>query len=385
LRQTPRRPEFERALAAGSPCLRKEYSVVVTNLLTLGVNFLRRRKPGTPDTDGHPLAPHPVLGQPRYLKKLSTQGNKHRPILLICETVNICNNDCVICPYGAHDRKKSVMPMPLFAKVVRDYAEMGGGTLSLTPTVGEVFLDKHLPERIRLVAAEGSITNVTITTNATHADRFTGDELSSILRHVRRVHISVYGLDREEHVRITRRDDHDRVLDSIRALIAACDDPAKIAFGFRMFRSHEDAVLRAWMREQFGREYAVSSNVLTYANWGGTFDTSKPLPDDATWLPARRNTEQCLIPLLSYQVFVDGGVSFCPCCDYNATDEFALGNVAEKSLLEICNSPRVRELWNVAVGNRLPEYCRNCTFHVPLASLPQHEYMFDDPVRFFGG
>src|SRR5439155_15774169 len=133
------------------------------------------------------------LGRPEYLRRLSHQG-RNRPLMLICETVNICNNDCVMCPYGVLERKKTHMSMPLFEKVARDYAAMGGGILSLTPMVGEVFLDKLLPQRVRVAAAEPAITGLTVTTNATPADRYSRGELAEMLRGLTRVHVSIYGL-----------------------------------------------------------------------------------------------------------------------------------------------------------------------------------------------
>ena len=60
----------------------------------------------------HPLRNHPVLGRGRYLRRLSHKG-RHRPVMLICETVNICNNDCIICPYSVHSRSKGTMTMQI--------------------------------------------------------------------------------------------------------------------------------------------------------------------------------------------------------------------------------------------------------------------------------
>lgn len=33
----------------------------------------------------------------------------------------------------------------------------------------------------------------------------------------------------------------------------------------------------------------------------------------------------------------------------------------------------------------LPAYCRQCTFHVPVESVKDHLFIFDEPLRFIGG
>jgi hypothetical protein len=43
------------------------------------------------------------------------------------------------------------------------------------------------------------------------------------------------------------------------------------------------------------------------------------------------STTRCFVPLLALQVFANGDVYFCHRCDYNATREFAPGNVREPS------------------------------------------------------
>jgi hypothetical protein len=65
-----------------------------------------------------------------------------RPLMLICETTNICNNHCIICAYDHQTRKKQRMQQDVFRRTLEQYVEIGGGPLSLTPMVGDVFLDR---------------------------------------------------------------------------------------------------------------------------------------------------------------------------------------------------------------------------------------------------
>ena len=74
--------------------------------------------------------------------------NALRPRMVLCETINVCNADCVFCPYGKQTRPRGVMSMELFHKVLTDYEAMGGGYLSLTPVVGDFLLDRELKGRV---------------------------------------------------------------------------------------------------------------------------------------------------------------------------------------------------------------------------------------------
>src|SRR6476620_1626427 len=105
----------------------------------------------------------------------------YRPRALMVETINICNNDCIICPYSSQHRSKQTMSLGLFAKVVRDYATIGGGNIGLTPMTGEVFLDKFLRQRLDLIKSEPSINSVSAITNGSMVHRFSDAQLAQIL------------------------------------------------------------------------------------------------------------------------------------------------------------------------------------------------------------
>ena len=80
--------------------------------------------------------------------------------MLTIETINICNNACIICPYTVHTRARKTMTMAIFRRLVDEYVSIGGGPISLTPMMGEVFLDKLLPQRLLLLRARPEITTI---------------------------------------------------------------------------------------------------------------------------------------------------------------------------------------------------------------------------------
>lgn len=301
----------------------------------------------------------------------SMMGGAMRPAMLKCETVNMCTYECVFCPHVKMDREKKVMEMDLFEKVLGDYSRMGGGMLCLTPTTGDVFLDPHLLERVGAVKKYENITNLNFTTNGATSHQLTDEELRWLLENIMELHVSVYGIDGEEHRIITRKDDYEKVTENTVRIIKLSGDPSRVKLDFRLFKKRSYGELNRWIRENIGApvQYEVTS---TYGNWGGGLETNDELPLEGRWIDWRKNTGQCIIPLVGGMVQVDGNVSFCHCIDYNGFKEFTMGNITDKGLGEMYASSRLDGLWNFEEEGPMPAQCVVCTFHKPFFELPSY-------------
>ena len=335
--------------------------------------------------EDHPLARWPNLYTPENAPFFSHRG-LFRPAMLMIETVNICNNDCIICPYSAQTRPRRAMAQPLFEKLIADYAAIGGGAVSLTPLVGEVFLDKILPERIATLQATSAVSQLSATTNATMARRYSDEQLAKILSAFRRVKVSVYGLDSEEFFLMTRKDEYERMVEQLVRLISLAA-PGTVVVGLRHLRKRPVDDVQAWLNHVAERagvnSVTVVSETSDYANWSH-FDTSKPLPLDATWSPARENHSQCLIPLVALQAMSDGAISFCACANFDCDDDLMLGSVGDASLAQLLDSEKTRKLWRWEKYG-VPKFCRTCSFHMPMDSAKSMPWVIKDPMRLVGG
>jgi radical SAM protein with 4Fe4S-binding SPASM domain len=313
-----------------------------------------------------------------------------RPVKLGCETVNLCNNDCVFCGYGLQTRPKGYMTLDVYRKVLGDYSDMGGGYISLTPTVGEVFLDRHLLERLRIAQEYPKIEGLVATTNAAMAHRFEEHELKFIVESFRQLHISVYGLDEEEYFALTKKRTYSKMLDGIRRLFLYSNGNVKLLF--RLAKTRPPDALHRWFQESIlpwltteraKRELplppVIAAHVQSeYMNWG-RLDTSVQLPFDATWKPDVINTEQCAIPKLTHVVLSNGDVAFCHCANFDNVEELRLGNIRESSLSEMLASERLRRLWDWKTFG-VPEFCKTCSAHLPMSSLAIPDFL--DPESF---
>lgn len=340
----------------------------------------------TPRGGDHPLAHIATLWKPELASFFSFRGS-YRPLSLTVETVNICNNDCIICPYSAQTRRKGYMNIDMFDMILGQYSAIGGGALGLTPMVGEIFLDKKLEERLALIGHHPSITSVSAISNASMASLYADNHLSSILDRLERLTISTYGLDRDEFQIMTRKDGYEKFRASLVRLLRI-GGPEKIRISARQLIDRPQEQVDRWISDiatdaGVTPDRIVFGTTLSYANWGH-FDTTTPLPHDATWTSEPVNSSQCALPLVSAQILVDGTTSFCGCANFDGVSELNIGNISETSLSDMLRSDRVKRLWNwEAYGT--PDFCKRCSFHTPVENLSSIPLAFADPLGTFGG
>ena len=306
--------------------------------------------------------------------------------MLTIETINICNNACIICPYTVHTRARKTMTMAIFRKLVDEYASIGGGPISLTPMMGEVFLDKLLPQRLLLLRARPEITTISATTNATMARRYDDAKLAEILSAFDRILVSVYGLDRDEFQTMSQCDDYELMIEQLVRLVAL-SKPNTVHVGMRLLKKRPAEDIDSWesdiARRAGVQRLQVHNRTFEFQNWN-YFDVTQPLPHDATWAPLATNSHQCLVPFIAFQALVDGTISFCHCADYDGNPGLTLGNVKDTSFIEILSGDKIKRLWRWDRYG-VPELCRSCNFHRPVELVKHIPWVYDDPNRFLGG
>src|SRR6185369_3006675 len=152
---------------------------------------------------------------------------------------NICSNDCIICPYSRMTRPKITMLMDVFKKVINDYIDIGGGYLSLSPVVGDIFADNDLMERLDYIKSRHEITSLSVTTNAVLVSRYSDSELRQIVTSFDKIVISVYGIDREEYSLMTQSNNYNEMLSGISRILEQADHTVEVQFAFRFLKKRE--------------------------------------------------------------------------------------------------------------------------------------------------
>jgi len=295
------------------------------------------------------------------------------------ETVNICNHNCIFCAYESNKDDKKIMSMDLFSKIVSDYVNIGGGSISLTPSPGEIFLDPLLEKRLRLLEKFPQVTGLSITTNGIGSEKIGDEDLHYLLNRFERIHISVYGLDASEYRQITRRQTFYQCISSIKRIIEF-SKPGTVCLGFRLLYNRTSEEISEWIQNTFGRVIPFGY-ALEYTTWGSLIRSKlDQLPGDAKWKEMPRITTPCFRPLISIKVCVNGDVSLCCCGDKSAQD-LILGSVMDKSLEEMYNSKKCTQFWNS--GENIPDSCNNCTTYQSFDYF--NPIWLEKPVDYIGG
>lgn len=332
---------------------------------------------------------HPELRNLNKARLLDPAG-RMRTLYLRIETINLCNNNCIICAYGDQSRPKQRMSQEFFKKVLADYKEMGGGYVSLTPLVGDVFMDQQLGERIAYLQECEFVTGIGFTTNAVMAHRLSDEKLRAIITPLKHLSISIYGMDPEEYEAMTRKETYREMIDSIRRILSIATFP--VTLSFRALKKHTESELLGWLKselgvapEEIGQEKGrhrvfINSFMQAYGNWGIYSKENRPLPFDASWWsfqpqPVR---PQCMIPILAFMVFSSGNVSFCNCDNFDDTEELRLGNANDDTLSNIYNNAKTKSLWNWAKSG-VPAFCQNCSHHIPMSFLNTQPEVLANP------
>jgi len=224
-----------------------------------------------------------------------------------------------------------------------------------------------------------------VTTNGTMVRLLDDDELKFVLSRMRRVLVSIYGLDPEEFRVMTKKDDYDQFLLGLNRILKL--SRGEVALGFRLLKPRPLEEVHRWVTnlECYGASQAriiEHTPTYEYGNWV-ILDTKTPLPFAGRWREVVTAKGQCMIPLLGCQVFSNGNVSFCQCDDFDNAESLHLGNIMESSLAELYNSDKVRRLWDWA-GHGIPDFCRSCSYYRPITELRDAGDIFADPLRLAG-
>jgi predicted O-methyltransferase YrrM/MoaA/NifB/PqqE/SkfB family radical SAM enzyme len=328
-----------------------------------------------------------ILKQSGALEKMLQSDGRLRPLTLFCETVNICNSDCIMCPYSLQTRPKGTMSDELFREVLQQYLAIGGGHISLTPMVGDILLDKLLPQRLALLQATGEAIVPSVTSNLYALGNWDDDTVIAMLKTFKMFHISCYGISREENHTITQRDHYYTFLEQTRRLLRLNEESGNqgnISIGFRVLNHYSHDQINDFQLREFGRVLSASGVCCSYNNWGNTL--SRQLPGQAYILQRDNNNIPCLFLSMAMMVFWDGSVSSCACCDFDRNTDLALGSFSNaRSLKDIFNSEANQRIWKLHQEGNLPIYCKQCSFHSPLETLDGNHPLLTDVFSFIGG
>lgn len=286
-----------------------------------------------------------------------------RPYELHLELTNICNANCVFCPYQYQTRPTQFMSDAVFQKAVSDFVGLGGGSVGLTPIVGDALVDPKFVERVRYLRSIPAIDRVWVTTNAILLEkRGVEDVLSSGLTSIT---ISTSGFDEASYRRIYRSNQYAKVRRSVLKLLDANSrkaEPLKISIGLRTDRDL-DIVLKDPDFQPMLRFQPDIDFTWSYTSAGGRI-TRDNLPNGFRLRVVSYRKEACVQLFHGPIVLPDGTVMACSCvAAMDAVSDLGIGNILENGLGDIWRTSRMAGIRASFGTPQLNKTCGSCDMY----------------------
>lgn len=286
-----------------------------------------------------------------------------RPYELHLELTNICNANCVFCPYKYQERAHTIMPDDIFEKAVADFVACGGGGVALTPIVGDALIDPKFLERVRYLRSFPQIDRIWLTTNAILLDKFGIDQV--LASGLTSMTISTAGFQESMYRRVYRNAAYQRMRRNVLALLEANSKLAKplvITIGLRPDRPLEEV-----MRDPDFQPILKFDPILDFT-WAYTPANGRIKREDLPSIMRLRKVttkpEACLQTYNGPIVLADGTVLACSCvASMDAVDDLKIGNIKRETLLNVWQGAQLKKLRESFKAKPLNATCSGCDMY----------------------
>jgi len=301
----------------------------------------------------------------KYFFQLDTVLNQmaSRPFELHLEFTNLCNAKCVFCPYQFQEREHEFMSDEVFQKAVSEYAAIQGGSVGLTPIVGDALIDPKFLERVKYLRSVPEIDRIFLTTNAILLDKF---GVQNVLESgVTTINISTSGFHEENYKKIYQSNSYRRMKKNVTDLVeenARLGNKVNISIGLRT-----DRPLNEVMKDPDFQPILKHNPEIDFT-WSftsaGDRVTRDILPLGMKFRKVKVKNESCVSLYNGPIVLPDGKVLACSCvAAMDATKDLYIGNIMESSLLDIYTGSMMQELRKQFTNGKLNDTCNTCDMY----------------------
>ena len=286
-----------------------------------------------------------------------------RPFELHLELTNLCNADCVFCPYQFQTRAIEFMTDDVFRKAVSDFISIGGGSVGLTPIVGDALIDPKFLERVRYLRSQSEIDRIFLTTNAILLDKHGIDEVLN--SGITSITISTAGFDRAMYERVYRSQSYERMRRNVLDLVkqnAERDNPVHVTVGLRADRPLDEVMKDPDFQPILQYEPEVDFT-WSFTSASGRI-TREMLPSAMKLRVVRSRKETCVQLYNGPIVLPDGTVMACSCvASMDAIQDLGIGNIMDAALVDIWTSGRMKSLRLSFEHGSLNTTCAGCDMY----------------------
>jgi radical SAM protein with 4Fe4S-binding SPASM domain len=286
-----------------------------------------------------------------------------RPFELHLELTNLCNANCLFCPYQFQQREVEFMPEDIFRKAVGDFVACGGGSVGLTPIVGDALIHPDFVARVRYLRAQPKIDRIWVTTNAILLDKHGIEEVLAC--GLTSITISTSGFDEPSYRRIYRSSAYPRFRRNVLELVrrnSALPESLTITIGLRSDRPLAEVMADADFQEILAYQPDIDFT-WSYTSAGGRV-TRELLPAGMRLRVVTSRRDTCVQLYNGPIILPDGTVMACSCvAAMDAVEDLGIGNLRERNLLDIWTSPAMARLRESFAAGGLNATCAACDMY----------------------
>ncbi len=258
------------------------------------------------------------------------------------ESTNICNAKCYdYCPHSYMTRKQGIMSDEIFEKIVREVREIDTIGWVAPQLLGEPTLDNKLYNRLLYIKEKLPKKKINLITNGSYLTK----EMVGVVDHVDISFNYATKKEYEEGMGL----DFEGTIKKIHSL-SEFKDKVTIHYVFS-----KNTIGHFKMLKNMFKGFNVSINP-----WFGT--TGGLVPD----LNVRQFTKRVPCSMVHFQLSIYWNGDVVPCCnDFNGSLSHLIGNVKDKTLLELFNSDYLNYLRGLTNYNGT--LCEKCNYNVDQA------------------
>ncbi|MBI49369.1 MAG: hypothetical protein CL850_03670 [Crocinitomicaceae bacterium] len=298
------------------------------------------------------------------------------------ETTSICNLGCKFCGY--HKRDLSMHPLKTMSKenfvnLVNQSADFGYRNIGLSPTTGDVFMDKSFFEKVKYIDEHDKLEGFYFYTNFIPIKTNDIEKLFE-LKKLNFLGISIYGHDQKTFITFADSSNNAyeiliKNLKKLNLLISEKKFDFKILIGHRTEKNFDINLLDSKSELVTEIQKLIKNKNVNYEytsdynNWGGMINDKdvKNLNINFNKRPFKKNGS-CSLIYSRMIIGSNGELNACACRDANYT--LSIGNVFKDNLKKIIssNNKKYLELIDRQEKNDFPDVCKSCDFYSSIYS-----------------
>lgn len=269
------------------------------------------------------------------------------PHVMRVENISICNENCVICPYGTINRDKGIMSNELFKKLIIEHSSLVKQPKLIFPaSIGEPFLDEAFIDKVGFASRYyndiSTFTNASVLTT----DKFVGYVESGGTE----LMLTLHGYTAEMHSSITRTNFYNKVRSNIESIVETNSGLIHPITLFLDIYANDSSECSHYINEM--RQMGVIAQRLDLKNthnWGGQVNLYSQ----------KKASERCSRIYEQFAVQYNGIVV--PCC-IDVEGGYILGDANKQTLKEIFSSKIYRQLVSMEKDGtiRCNKLCSKC-------------------------